>query len=63
MVFEDVSISLEIHDTYSSEEFARIRGLQYYEADLVMIMFAVNRPLSLESVEAQVRVTLFLLQG
>jgi Ras family protein A len=51
----DVSVDVEWHDTSGIEDYGHLRPLQYPDAHLFLVCFAIDSPDSLDNVQERVR--------
>jgi Rho family protein len=53
--FEGKVVELALWDTAGQEEYDRLRPLSYPESDVILVVFAIDYPTSLENVTDKVR--------
>jgi small GTP-binding protein len=53
--FEGKVVELSLWDTAGQEEYDRLRPLSYPESDVILVVFAIDYPTSLENVTDKVR--------
>ena len=58
MNFDGKLVELALWDTAGQEEYDRLRPLSYPESDVILIVFSVDYPTSLQNVQDKVRCAL-----
>lgn len=55
VAFEGKLVELALWDTAGQEEYDRLRPLSYPESNVILVVFAIDYPTSLENVTDKVR--------
>jgi small GTP-binding protein len=53
VVHEGIEVNLGLWDTAGQEEYDRLRSLSYHDTDIVLLIFSVDSPTSLDNLSAK----------
>eukprot|EP00475_Leptophrys_vorax_P004556 TRINITY_DN1272_c0_g1_i5.p1 TRINITY_DN1272_c0_g1~~TRINITY_DN1272_c0_g1_i5.p1 ORF type:complete len:202 (+),score=59.32 TRINITY_DN1272_c0_g1_i5:298-903(+) len=53
VVFKNVHVNLGLWDTAGQEEYDRLRSLSYHDTDIVLVVFSIDQPTSLDNLSAK----------
>jgi GTPase SAR1 family protein len=57
---DDVIIELGLWDTSGAEEYDRLRPLSYANANVILLVFSVVQPSTLEHISSKVRIFIYI---
>lgn len=53
VMYRGVNVNLGLWDTAGQEEYDRLRSLSYHDTDIVLVVFAIDQPTSLENLSSK----------
>jgi len=53
VVYKGVHVNLGLWDTAGQEEYDRLRSLSYHDTDIVLVVFSIDQPTSLDNLSAK----------
>jgi len=53
VVYQNIAVNFGLWDTAGQEEYDRLRSLSYHDTDIVLVVFSVDQPTSLDNLTAK----------
>lgn len=53
VVFQNIHVNFGLWDTAGQEEYDRLRSLSYHDTDIVLVVFSIDQPTSLDNLSAK----------
>lgn len=53
VVYKDIHVNFGLWDTAGQEEYDRLRSLSYHDTDIVLVVFSIDQPTSLDNLSAK----------